>query len=129
MKYLDKCAHKTDRKSSSNPVKSKSINQSKICSKFQMCIQNQFENLLKISAFVPWIAKKSSNVHVWLDPQYLHLWSWQKRHQSNIFYVVLVLLLLALNKFCSLVFMHIWPISQTHVSIVPSGKGFKNWKK
>ena len=59
MKYLNNCAQGTARKSSSNPFKSKSINQSKICSKFQTCISNPFENLLKILAFVPWIAKKA----------------------------------------------------------------------
>ena len=59
LKYLNKCAHGTARKSSSNPVKSKSINQSKICSKFQRCIWNPFENLLKILAFLRWIAKKA----------------------------------------------------------------------
>ena len=51
-KNLNKCAHGTARKSSRNPVKSKSINQSLICLKFQRCTSNQFENLLKILAFV-----------------------------------------------------------------------------
>ena len=40
-----------------------------------------------------------------------------KKHQINIFYVVLVLLLLTWNKIYSLVFMDIWQISQIHVSI------------
>ena len=52
MKYLNKCAHGTARESSSNPVKSKSINQSKIYSKFQRCT-------MKILAFVHWIPKKA----------------------------------------------------------------------
>ena len=55
LKCLNKCAHETGRKSSSNPAKSKSSNQSKICSKFQRCI---FRTQLKISAFVHWISKK-----------------------------------------------------------------------
>ena len=44
LKYLDKCVRETARKSSSNPTKSKSSFQSKICSKFQRCIQNPVEN-------------------------------------------------------------------------------------
>ena len=57
----------SDRKSSSNPVKSKSINQSKIFSKFQRCIKKPVENI----SFCPLNCKKSSNVDVWLGPQYL----------------------------------------------------------
>ena len=53
LKYLNRCAHGNARKSSSNPVKSQSINQSKICSKFQRCTYNSFENLLKVLAFFP----------------------------------------------------------------------------
>ena len=59
MKYLNKCAHGTYRKSWSNPVNSKSINQIKICSKFQRCAYNPFEDLLKILAFVPWIPQNA----------------------------------------------------------------------
>ena len=36
--YFNKCAYETGRKSSYNPAKSKSSNQSKICAKFQRCI-------------------------------------------------------------------------------------------
>ena len=54
-KYLNKCAHETDRKSSSSPAKSKSIDQSKIFSKFQRCIQNPVENF----CFYILIAKNS----------------------------------------------------------------------
>ena len=44
LKYLNKCAHETGRKSSNNPATSKLSNQSKICSKFQRCIYNLVEN-------------------------------------------------------------------------------------
>ena len=44
LKYLNKCAHKTGRKSPSNPAKSKSSNQNKSYPKFQRCIQNPVEN-------------------------------------------------------------------------------------
>ena len=50
----------TDRKSSSNTVKSNSVNQSKVCSKFQRCIQNPVENII----FCSLSCKKSSNVDV-----------------------------------------------------------------
>ena len=57
---MNKCTHGTARKSSINLFKSKSINQGKIYSKIQRCTLNPYENLLKILAFVPWIANKAT---------------------------------------------------------------------
>ena len=59
MKYLNKCAQGAARKSSINPGKLKSINQSKTCSKFHRFFYNPFENVLKILAFVPLIVKNA----------------------------------------------------------------------
>ena len=103
LKYLNKFAVETGKKSSSKLAKSKPSNQSKICSKFQRCILAEKKNSKN------W--KKNSIIDVRLGPEYPHLWSWWWRHQNNIDHVVLVLLLLAFNRFFTLVFMHIQHIS------------------
>ena len=78
-----------------------------------------FRTKLKMLAFVYWIAKKApSKLHVELCPEYPQLLSWWQRHHNSIIHLVLVLLLLAFNKFCILVFMHIQHIAEIYVSII-----------
>ena len=66
---------------------------------------------MKILPFLSYFAKKLHIVGFQLGSQYLHLWSWCKRHQSNDTHVVLVPLLLTLKIFLKLVFMHISHVS------------------
>ena len=65
-----------------------------------------FRTQWKILAFVYSIAKK---LHCTCSTrsEYPHLWGWWWRRQSYINHLVPVLWSLAVNKFCTLVFMHI----------------------
>ena len=100
-KYF-KCAHETGRKSLTNPVDSYLFKVKSVQFSSEVYLEFSWKFcLLSVNFF----AKKFHIVDVWLGSQYLRLWIWCKRHQSNDTHVVLVPLLLTLKIFLKLVFM------------------------